>query len=285
MSALPSSHPESKSSSRRALLAGALGGIGAWAASAIGRASPVEAANGDVIHVGDALTATSVTKLTNTSNAATVLRADSDGGIGVHGISNLLIGVRGSSSSYIGVVGDSTLDVGVYGQSTSETGVFGLSSSGHGVRGTSDSFIGVRGTSDSSTGVNGSSTSGVGIYGVSLAGTQPGIAGQSAGDSTGVQGFSGAGSLPIAKAKTGVYGYANQDSGARGIFGQSSKGYAGYFLGKVYLSKFAEMTEITTPNAPAANKARLFLKDNGSGKTQLCVMFNTGSVQVLATQP
>jgi hypothetical protein len=42
----------SKSASRRALLAGALGGLGAWAASAIGRAAPVEAAAGDPIRMG-----------------------------------------------------------------------------------------------------------------------------------------------------------------------------------------------------------------------------------------
>lgn len=39
------------------------------------------------------------------------------------------------------------------------------------------------------------------------------------------------------------------------------------------------------PAAPAADKARLFIKDNGSGKTQLCVRFATGPVQVLATEP
>lgn len=37
--------------------------------------------------------------------------------------------------------------------------------------------------------------------------------------------------------------------------------------------------------APAAAKARLFVKQNLAGKTQLCVRFNTGAVQVLATQP
>jgi len=35
-----------KLNSRRTLLAGALGGLGAWAASAIGRASPVRGADG-----------------------------------------------------------------------------------------------------------------------------------------------------------------------------------------------------------------------------------------------
>ena len=46
--------------------------------------------------------------------------------------------------------------------------------------------------------------------------------------------------------------------------------------------QFAEMTE---PDAPAANGARLYVKDNGSGKTQLCVRFATGAVQVIATEP
>lgn len=39
------------------------------------------------------------------------------------------------------------------------------------------------------------------------------------------------------------------------------------------------------PGNPAANQARLYLKDNGSGKTQLMVRFGTGASQVLATEP
>jgi hypothetical protein len=39
------------------------------------------------------------------------------------------------------------------------------------------------------------------------------------------------------------------------------------------------------PTAPGANQARLFVRDDGGGKTQLCVRFNTGAVQVLATEP
>jgi hypothetical protein len=46
-----------------------------------------------------------------------------------------------------------------------------------------------------------------------------------------------------------------------------------------------ELAEITTPNNPAANQARLFLKDNGAGKTQLCVRFRTGAVKVLTIEP
>jgi len=36
---------------------------------------------------------------------------------------------------------------------------------------------------------------------------------------------------------------------------------------------------------PAASGARLYTKDNGSGKTQLCVRFTTGAVVVIATEP
>jgi len=51
-------------------------------------------------------------------------------------------------------------------------------------------------------------------------------------------------------------------------------------------ANYQEMIELgADPAAPAANKARLFLRDNGSGKTQLCVRFATGAVVVLATQP
>jgi hypothetical protein len=46
-----------------------------------------------------------------------------------------------------------------------------------------------------------------------------------------------------------------------------------------------EFAEMTAPSGGAANTARLFARDNGSGKTQLCVIFNSGAVQVLATEP
>lgn len=46
-----------------------------------------------------------------------------------------------------------------------------------------------------------------------------------------------------------------------------------------------ELTEQSDPSAPSTNKARLYARDNGSGKTQLCVRFATGAIQVLATEP
>jgi len=52
-----------------------------------------------------------------------------------------------------------------------------------------------------------------------------------------------------------------------------------------YVSGFQEFEEITDPAAGSANRARLYIKDNGSGKSQLCVRFPTGAVQVLSTEP
>jgi hypothetical protein len=46
-----------------------------------------------------------------------------------------------------------------------------------------------------------------------------------------------------------------------------------------------EMAEMTAPAAPAANGARLYLEDNGSGKTRLVVKFASGAAIVLATEP
>lgn len=37
--------------------------------------------------------------------------------------------------------------------------------------------------------------------------------------------------------------------------------------------------------APGTNGARIYTRDNGAGKTQLCVRFQSGAVQVLATEP
>lgn len=46
-----------------------------------------------------------------------------------------------------------------------------------------------------------------------------------------------------------------------------------------------EFGEMTDPGVGGADTCRLYSRDNGSGKTQLCAVFSSGAVQVLATQP
>jgi hypothetical protein len=54
---------------------------------------------------------------------------------------------------------------------------------------------------------------------------------------------------------------------------------------RLLMAEYWEGDEIADPAAPAANKGRLYFKDNGSGKTQLVARFPTGAVQVIATEP
>lgn len=56
-------------------------------------------------------------------------------------------------------------------------------------------------------------------------------------------------------------------------------------LGTPVFYSYIDMPEQSTPSAPGTNTGRLFCRDNGSGKTQLCIIFNTGAVQVISTQP
>ena len=53
----------------------------------------------------------------------------------------------------------------------------------------------------------------------------------------------------------------------------------------IEIPEFMELSEIPDPASPAVNKCRLFCRDNGAGKTQLAVIFNSGAIQILATEP
>jgi hypothetical protein len=310
-----SAERESKSPSRRAMLAGVLGGIGAWAATAIGSARPVRAGvDGDVVLGSPNNVATTATVITNTANDNTVFLGDTNTGIGILGRSSTNFGVAGSSISDIGVYGstDAADRPGTVGWSRgSGTGLLGFSSQPnvlhdaraktgvYGYAAQDASAVGVVGESVDGIGVLGLATGGgtaaLGLFARSNSADAPAIGARSAGDSTGIVAKSGGGSFPSPKAKTGAYGYAAQDSGSKGVWGtspaghgihgESSSGWAGYFDGRLLVKKYMELVEIGTPTAPGSNHARLFIRDNGSGKTQLCVRFHTGVVKVLATQP
>lgn len=81
----------------------------------------------------------------------------------------------------------------------------------------------------------------------------------------------------------GFYGNIPAGSGRWNFYAGGTA--ANFFQGDVGIGSFLEMTEISAPSAPAANGARLYTRDNGSGKTQIVAVFNTGAVQVIATQP
>ena len=136
--------------SRRALLAGAIGGLGVWAASAIGRAAPAEAAAGDPIRMGQVNGAarTTTTLRSRTKEAAAFAVRQFGQGPAISGVN-----ARPQGINAVGVYGasDGLQSTGVVGSGTF-AGVFGTGGSS-GVLGSSVRGIGVRGGTDTGTAV------------------------------------------------------------------------------------------------------------------------------------
>ncbi len=209
----PTRAPEAPVSSRRAILLGAIGGLGAWAAGALGRATPVQAADGEVVNVGDNLTGASTTTFNVTTGGFSALWGNSTpltgGGVGVRGDSasnhQSAAGILGLAPKATGVRGDGF--VGVKGAGTG-TGVQGI------VAGTGPSTVGVYGFATAGPGVLGNSDTGAGVVGAQV------------NNGTGVIGFSvdPSASHPAPKPKTGVYGESKLDAASRGVWGASATG-------------------------------------------------------------
>lgn len=248
---LGDARPTERPRSRRAVLAGLLGGVGAWAAASVGRAGPVAAANGDVVHVGDqGLTGTQTTVISTATPSISVLwgsttantgsgvglRGDSasQGGSGVWGNNTGFgpgvsgtssgTGVSGTSSSAFGVHGRSGAGVAVIGAA----GVLGESSASRGVWGVSNSSFGVAGTSSTGTGVVGDSSSGTGVAGYSGAVNGVGVRGE-APFGRGVEARSTSARAVDARSESGwgVYGRSDTSHGVHGS-GQGSVGVGVY---------------------------------------------------------
>jgi hypothetical protein len=125
--------PESKSPSRRALLAGALGSAGALAAGAIGRANPVRAATGDPVTVDGSFSGSGSTQITTTGSSGFYGVSSNPNADAILGVataaSGSAWGVRGQTASTSGVgvraianAGSGT-NYGVYASNASPAGV------------------------------------------------------------------------------------------------------------------------------------------------------------------
>ena len=170
--------------SRRAILAGALGGIGAWAASTVVHRSPARADNGDAMLVGTAHTGTATTSITNSATTNTVFAATAmANGTAIYGYSPDAQGIQGGSENGVGVFGNVGQGIGVYGNSNGQAGVWGQTD-----------------------------------------GEAAGVVGRSVGSQrTGVLGVSGS-TEPDLRIRTGVFGYCDSAPDARGVIGESPAG-------------------------------------------------------------
>jgi len=82
--------------------------------------------------------------------------------------------------------------------------------------------------------------------------------------------------------KVGINSSADDDS--IDYFLRERLGWSGDGDDPITIPDYVDFVEVAAPTG-VANSARLFARDNGSGKTQLCVIFGSGAVQVLATEP
>ena len=166
---------------RRSVITAGVAAAAALVANGVGRAQPVEAANGDPFILGQLNSASSTTTLT-TGNSVCF------GPTTVHSSGRA---INATASHATG----------------STTAILGRASSSAG--------IGVSGSAGGPTG--GDPGTAIGIQGQSLAASGFGAVGLGSGNSTGVMGFSGLGLPPAALAKVGVYGVATQDTTSRGV--------------------------------------------------------------------
>jgi hypothetical protein len=244
--------------SRRALLAGALGGLAAAVATALGRPAPASAAAGSPMIVGsetnDAGSAN--TQLLTNSNVVAFKLLQNGPGTALMGYATPVTGgTRG-----------------VYGRSDSPNG-FGVQGRNAGANGTGAAMqaIGVNnhGLDASATSVQAHAVhavhdgGGFGVYGDSASGTA--VFGSS---TTGI----------------GLSGYSTSD---RALFASSPNGIAGSFAGDVEIAGgFLDMEELSSlPDAPPDHVARIYTRDNGANKTQLVVRFTGGATVVIAAEP
>ena len=177
--------------SRRAVLAAALGGLGAVIASRIVTPSAVNAADTDPVLVGGTFTGSTVTTIT-TAATATAIAGHSVDGTGLLGASDDAVGVTDFTvpGHRTGVIGHVGTGAGMA-SNTGEVGVYGFSD-----------------LSNSSTGVWGDSTNGFGVLGTGFAGVyglgRAAVVGDAGPTETGVYGFSGTGNPPVPPAGVAV---------------------------------------------------------------------------------
>jgi len=246
------------------MLAGALGGLAGLIGSRVARPEPAVAAAGDPLILGSLAnnSGTLGTKLSTSVNGNAFAVSQTGSG----GSAN---GIRGDASDGTGGVFTSTNNNALF-ATVASANRFAMVAVNGGTAGTGGGLLALGGSNYGVKATSGTTA----IRGTSTAANAPAIRGESSGaEGTGVSGHS---DQWVGVAGTSTDGFA--------IWGQSGTNYAGFFVNQVYMGSWIDIEEIGDPGAAGPNQARLFTRDNG-GKTELCVRFPTGVLQVLASEP
>jgi hypothetical protein len=205
--------------SRRALLAGTVGGLAALAAQALGRPRSASAHDPDDVLLGGSNTATFMTRIYNSFPDRSAIGGEATAaGSGVYGSSQSGPGIDGYSGSGQGVYGSSLLGVGVFGEA--------LNAGTNSIKGLKQNAgTAVWGDIQATLSTDGA------VVGTTN-GTGPGVRGVNSVDGSGVWGRS--------------VGTGN------GIYGESVNGRGGRFVGKKAQIRLDPSTAITHPSSGAA---------------------------------
>jgi hypothetical protein len=274
--------------SRRALIGGALGGLAGLIASRLAKPAAAEAAAGSPLIIGS--------EANNAGTSNTQLIANSD-------VVTFKLYQTGPGTALMGYTTTATgLTRGVYGRVDSPNGDgvqgrnAGALGTGAGVRAYGGNNYGVHATTDTASsyailGENLSTSGGAfgikgqtydtaaafgdasGVYGLAAGGHASGVLGFANGDGPGVYAFSSSG--PAIYADNGGSNWAAQLKGR--VVVEATNPY-------IQIAEYAPMATTSPPSAPALT-VRLFSKDNGVGKVQLCAIFPSGAAVVVATEP
>ena len=197
--------------SRRAILASALGGLGAVVASRLIKPETVSANPGDAVLVDGTFSGAGSTAISSTTTGAAIAGSTADG-TGLKGSStdNTPVpdfSVASNRTGVIGAAGATDIVEKEISANTDEVGVYGFST-------TSANSSGVWGDSFDGTGVSGTGGTGVfgaGYYGVYAFG-RVAVTGEGYYTETGVYGYSGALAAPLPPPGVGVQATAGSTS-------------------------------------------------------------------------
>ena len=248
--------------SRRALLAGVVGGLGAWLVSAAQRAMPADAAAGDPIRMGQTNLASGTNTILQTISTGTAYVVRQNG-------SGTAIRAESPHGHAAAFQTDATLAL-TYAVLARHHGGVDAPSGSAALRAESDNTTAISAFSQRTAAISARSGQGVGVIGSSR--HREGVFGGSE-RRNGVEGSSLDGA--------GIYGHSRNGDGIVGRGGR----WAARFEGGVLVQGHVDFKEHSSPPVPAANHAQLFLRDNGAGKSQLVLQFPSGAVQVVVTEP
>lgn len=265
--------------SRRALLASAVGGAAALAATQLAKPLTVAAADPNDVLLNDNNSATAITTITQGTPDTGAFKAIGAGtGTGLEGASTTGTGVLGTTASVdiAGVVGTAGDTTGSY-----LAGGFDLNTGVYGFANADDFSSGLYGESVAGWGVYGYGTVGVGgegSLGGYFAGSFAGLAAIGDVGATGAHAHAGGGTVPTPPANTALFASV----GSTSQVGLEARGRVRFpnRSGRATIAKGKSSIAVSVGGVTSSNFAIATLGSNRSGRYVRAVVCSTGKITI-----